>query len=233
MPRRARSSQATCWTPAATSAGCSASSAATDSNPQLWGLHNYGDVTYGTTEGTDAVLRTVQGQLWIEETGGIVVLRNAAGRTTLSFNETRAAAEHRPGVRDRRGAAADHADVHLPLAGRADEPLRRRARSPRRQPAPELRGGAARHRRPARGVGHGDAGEQHAEVDGDMVEGQARLPAAARDLHDERREVRRQGRPEAAHAHAPRAARSSSPRSARRAATARPRRSARRPCTSA
>ena len=65
---------------------------ATDSDPQLWGLHNYGDVTYGTTEGTDAVLRTVSGQLWIEETGGIVVLRNSAGRITLSFNEARAAA---------------------------------------------------------------------------------------------------------------------------------------------
>jgi hypothetical protein len=63
---------------------------ATDSDPQLWGLHNYGDVTYGTTEGTDAVLRTVSGELWIEETGGIVVLRNSAGRVTLSFNETRA-----------------------------------------------------------------------------------------------------------------------------------------------
>ncbi len=65
---------------------------ATDSDPQLWGLHNYGDVTYATTEGTDAVLRTVEGQLWIEETGGIVVLRNSAGRITLSFDEARAAA---------------------------------------------------------------------------------------------------------------------------------------------
>ena len=65
---------------------------ATGSDPQLWGLHNYGDVTYATTEGTDAVLRTVSGQLWIEETGGIVVLRNSAGRVTLSYNEARAAA---------------------------------------------------------------------------------------------------------------------------------------------
>jgi len=65
---------------------------ATDSAPQLWGLHNYGDVTYGTAEGTDAVLRTVSGQLWVEETGGIVVLRNSAGRVTLSFDEARAAA---------------------------------------------------------------------------------------------------------------------------------------------
>ncbi|MEA2219062.1 MAG: hypothetical protein QOJ35_1688 [Solirubrobacteraceae bacterium] len=66
--------------------------AATDSDPRLWGLHNYGDVTYATTAGTDAVLRTVPGELWIEETGGIVVLRNAAGRVTLSYDEARAAA---------------------------------------------------------------------------------------------------------------------------------------------
>lgn len=66
--------------------------AATDAKPQLWGLHNYGDVTYGTTVGTDAVLNAVSGQLWIEETGGIVVLRNAAGRETLHYDEARAAA---------------------------------------------------------------------------------------------------------------------------------------------
>lgn len=65
--------------------------AATTLNPQLWGLHNYGDVTYGTTTGTDNVLATVPGRLWIEETGGIVVLRNQTGRQTLPYDETRAA----------------------------------------------------------------------------------------------------------------------------------------------
>lgn len=58
---------------------------------RLYGLHNYGDVTYGTTEGVDAVLSTVPGTLWLEETGGIVTLRNSAGRVTLSTNESRAA----------------------------------------------------------------------------------------------------------------------------------------------
>lgn len=65
--------------------------AATSTDPQLWGLHNYSDATYLTTEGTDAVLAAVPGQLWLEETGGIVTLRNAAGRETLTTNETRAA----------------------------------------------------------------------------------------------------------------------------------------------
>lgn len=67
--------------------------AASDTPPQLWGLHNYGDVTYDTTTGTDAVLDTVPGELWIEETGGLVVLRSSqGGRETLRSDEARAAA---------------------------------------------------------------------------------------------------------------------------------------------
>jgi hypothetical protein len=66
--------------------------AAATGNPRLWGLHDYGDVTYGTTAGADAVLAAVPGALWIEETGGIVTLRNAAGRETLPASESRAAA---------------------------------------------------------------------------------------------------------------------------------------------
>ncbi len=66
--------------------------AAAPRTPQLWGLHNYGDVTYGRTTGTDAVLAAVPGTLWIEETGGIVTLRNSAGRVTLSTSEARAEA---------------------------------------------------------------------------------------------------------------------------------------------
>jgi hypothetical protein len=60
-------------------------------DPQLWGLHNYSDVTYQTTAGTDAVLAAVPGTLWIEETGGIVVRRDSAGRELLATDETRAA----------------------------------------------------------------------------------------------------------------------------------------------
>jgi hypothetical protein len=65
--------------------------AATRTTPRLWGLHNYSDVTYGRTTGTDAMLRAVPGRLWIEETGGIVTLRNATGRVTLATDEARAA----------------------------------------------------------------------------------------------------------------------------------------------
>jgi hypothetical protein len=65
--------------------------AATTSSSRLWGLHNDSDVTYGRTSGTDAMLAAVPGALWIEETGGIVTLCNAAGRVTLATDEARAA----------------------------------------------------------------------------------------------------------------------------------------------
>ena len=158
--------------------------AATDSDPQLWGLHNYGDVTYATTEGTDAVLRTVSGQLWIEETGGIVVLRNSRGRVDAELQRGARRGEHRPRVRDARGAPADHADVRLPLAVGRDEPLRRGPRAPRRQPAPELRRDAARDRRPARAASA--RRRRRASTlrwTRDVVEGAAGVPARPRALH--------------------------------------------------
>jgi hypothetical protein len=65
--------------------------AATAGAPQLWGLHNYSDVTYGTTSGTDAVLGAVPGTLWLEETGGNGVRRESAGRVLLASDEARAA----------------------------------------------------------------------------------------------------------------------------------------------
>lgn|GEM_PF-377520 len=65
--------------------------AASDTTPRLWGLHDYGDVTYGRTSGVDTVLGIVPGTLWVEETGGLVTLRNGAGRTTFSTSEALAA----------------------------------------------------------------------------------------------------------------------------------------------
>ncbi len=60
--------------------------------PRLWSIHNYADATYGSSVGTDKVLSMVPGQLWVEETGGIVSLRDDQGRPTFSANEARAAA---------------------------------------------------------------------------------------------------------------------------------------------
>jgi hypothetical protein len=63
--------------------------AATDPDPQLWGLHNYPDATYGRTTGTDRMLDAVPGRLWIEETGGIVSF-SLGGLPLLPYDEDRA-----------------------------------------------------------------------------------------------------------------------------------------------
>ncbi|MDO9353342.1 MAG: hypothetical protein Q7T55_06585, partial [Solirubrobacteraceae bacterium] len=60
--------------------------------PRLWGIHNYADATYGSFTATDKVLSMVPGELWVEETGGIVSLRDESGRPTFRVSESRAAA---------------------------------------------------------------------------------------------------------------------------------------------
>ena len=54
-------------------------------SPRLWGLHNYSDVNDFETDGVRRMLRTVRGEVWLTETGGIVRF----GRRP--FNPTRAA----------------------------------------------------------------------------------------------------------------------------------------------
>ncbi|MGH2967544.1 MAG: glycosyl hydrolase [Solirubrobacteraceae bacterium] len=43
-------------------------------SPKLWGLHNYGDVNRKRTRYTKQMLRSVRGEVWLTETGGIVKL---------------------------------------------------------------------------------------------------------------------------------------------------------------
>lgn len=59
--------------------------------PAVWGLHNYFDTTYGGTAGLRAMLRTVEGRIWLTETGGIVSNRRSSGRIGLRPDEDRAA----------------------------------------------------------------------------------------------------------------------------------------------
>ena len=66
--------------------------AAASPAPTLWGLHNYSDVTYGTSSRTDAALAAVSGDLWIEETGGLVARWDTRGRVLFSASESDAAA---------------------------------------------------------------------------------------------------------------------------------------------
>jgi hypothetical protein len=67
--------------------------AATKSHPQLWGLHNYSDTNRFRTRGTRAMLRTVPGDIWVTETGGVARfgrsfpfdLRRQARATAFTF----------------------------------------------------------------------------------------------------------------------------------------------------
>jgi hypothetical protein len=51
-------------------------------SPKLWGLHNYGDVNRRRTEYTKLMLRSVPGEVWLTETGGIVKLLPSFKRST-------------------------------------------------------------------------------------------------------------------------------------------------------
>jgi hypothetical protein len=50
--------------------------------PKLWGLHNYGDVNRRRTTYTKRMLRSVPGEVWLTETGGIVKLLPSFRRST-------------------------------------------------------------------------------------------------------------------------------------------------------
>jgi hypothetical protein len=53
-------------------------------SPRLWGLHNYGDVNRRRTNFTKAMLRTVPGEVWLTETGGITTFETSGFKTSPS-----------------------------------------------------------------------------------------------------------------------------------------------------
>jgi hypothetical protein len=55
-------------------------------SPRLWGLHNYSDTNRFRSRGTKALLRTVRGNIWLTETGGIVKFADV-----FPYSERRAA----------------------------------------------------------------------------------------------------------------------------------------------
>lgn len=55
-------------------------------SPRLWGLHNYSDTNRFRSRGTRALLRTVRGNIWLTETGGVVKFADA-----FPYSEQRAA----------------------------------------------------------------------------------------------------------------------------------------------
>ena len=78
-------------------------------SPKLWGLHNYGDVNRRRTTYTKQMLRTVPGEVWLTETGGIVKLlpsfkpseSRAAARTKAMFRLAGSYDTHRHGMRSK------------------------------------------------------------------------------------------------------------------------------------
>ena len=78
-------------------------------SPRRWGLHNYSDVNRVRSTGTRAVLRTVPGEVWLTETGGVVSFgrsfpwseSRAAARTKYMFKLADAYRNRRPGLRSR------------------------------------------------------------------------------------------------------------------------------------
>ena len=59
--------------------------------PTLWGLHNYRDANRFRTIGTKTLLRTVKGQIWLTETGGISAFTTSKGKIALPLDPARAA----------------------------------------------------------------------------------------------------------------------------------------------
>jgi hypothetical protein len=58
--------------------------------PRLWGLHNYTDTNRFRSSGTNALLQSVKGKVWLTETGGVVKFVTQGGKVALPKSETRA-----------------------------------------------------------------------------------------------------------------------------------------------
>src|SRR5215210_6085173 len=78
-------------------------------SPRLWGLHNYGDVNRRRSSFTKTMLRSVPGEVWLTETGGIVKLlpsfkrspSRAAARTKGMFRLVNRYDTRRAGMRSK------------------------------------------------------------------------------------------------------------------------------------
>ena len=65
--------------------------AALSSQPAVWGLHNYYDTTYFRETGTGSFIKSVDGPVWLTESGGIVTWRTPDGVERMPYDEQRAA----------------------------------------------------------------------------------------------------------------------------------------------
>ena len=109
-------------------------------SPRLWGLHNYGDVNRRRTTFTKAMLRTVPGEVWLTETGGIVKLlpsfrrspSRAAARTKGLFRLANTYDTRRRGMRSKITRLYVYAWFGEPASARFDAGLVNADGSPRR-----------------------------------------------------------------------------------------------------
>ena len=82
---------------------------AANGSPRLWGVHNYEDVNRKRSTGTRAVLRTVPGEVWMTETGGILQFApnfprsesRAASRASYTFSLASKYSKRRSGNRSK------------------------------------------------------------------------------------------------------------------------------------
>jgi hypothetical protein len=78
-------------------------------SPRLWGVHNYADVNRKRSRGTRAVLRTVPGEVWMTETGGILQFApdfprsesRASSRAAYTFSLASTYSKRRSGYRSK------------------------------------------------------------------------------------------------------------------------------------
>ena len=90
-------------------------------SPRLWGLHNYGDVNRRRTTFTKLMLRSVPGEVWLTETGGIVKLSPSFRRSPVArqgAHEGHVQARQQVRHEAPRPALEDHAPVRLHMVRR-------------------------------------------------------------------------------------------------------------------
>jgi hypothetical protein len=109
-------------------------------SPRRWGLHNYSDVNRVRSSGTRAVLRTVPGEVWLTETGGVVTFgrsfprseSRAAARTKYMFSLADSYRSRRAGMRSRIARIYPYSWYGSPRGARFDAGLMDPDGSPRR-----------------------------------------------------------------------------------------------------
>jgi hypothetical protein len=110
------------------------------SKAKIWGLHNYGDVNRKRSSGTRRLLRTVPGQVWATETGGILTFGRAfprsqtrqANRTKYMFKLTDRYDSRRSGMRSRITRLYNYQWTGVPRGSRFDAGLVNPDGSPRK-----------------------------------------------------------------------------------------------------